>query len=254
MTTIGGVGGGLLSRLFELVDGNRDDKVTRVEMSDLLDTIDQQGSSDEIMAAHDADQDGALSRDEWPTQLLSADSMTALLDAQEWASEDTESLAEQMQRAKEAFFARVDVDGNGELSREEVDADRVLNQARYLDTGAVPDALAFFRPGTDLNAVKQEDVSMGFQLDLSSLPLIKSDDAVGLQLERIRFAQAGRNDVGGGADDAPEVPVRPVTEEELGQKVGAAEFTNALLSRLMAQFSTNKHTDDGRVAQVDRSA
>lgn len=239
MTEIGSVGGTLLNRLFALADKDRDAKVSGAEMSALLEQVGQKGRGDQVMAAQDADKDGALSLEEWPGQLLSNETMGQLLSVQDYKALSPASRAELAQQAKDAYFARVDVDGNGVLNRDEIEADKVLNQANYLDTDQLAGTAVMFRPGADRNAITRDDIVVGQRLDLSGIQPIKPEDLdPGL---KEAFANAQRMmtiypDAAPPSDQPPAPAPVAETPEVMRQRVSSAEFTSALVSRLLAQF------------------
>ncbi|WP_171015825.1 hypothetical protein [Devosia sp. FKR38] len=254
MTEISGVGGTLLNRLFALADKDRDSKVSGAEMSELLDKVGQKGKIDQVMAAQDADKDGALSLEEWPGKLLSSEAIGQLLTAQDYKAMSPASRAELAQQAKDAYFARVDVDGNGVLNREEIEADKVMNQANYLDNNALPNVAVMFRAGADRNAITKDDIMVGQRLDLSAMtasPIkqIAEEDMSDAEKEMLRIVREGAaRSPDAGAPPAP-VPV-PETPEAARERVSSSEFTSALLSRLLAQFGrgTTPGADAGNSA------
>lgn len=254
MTEIGSVGGALLNRLFAFADKDRDSKVSGAEMSELLDKVGQKGKIDQVMAAQDADKDGALSLEEWPGKLLSNETIGQLLTAQDYKAMSPASRAELAQQAKDAYFARVDVDRNGVLSGQEIDADRAVSEANYLDNGALPNVVMMFRAGADRNAITKNDLVVGQRLDLSAMkaepikPVAEKDMSED-EKEMLRIAQEGAaRSPDAGAPPAP-APV-PETPEAARARVSSTEFTSALLSRLLAQFGrgTTPGADAGNSA------
>ena len=240
MTEISSVGGTLLNRLFALADKDRDAKVSGAEMSELLDQVGQKGKLEQVMAAQDADKDGALSLEEWPGKPLSSDVIGQLLTVQDNKAMSPAARAELAQQAKDAYFARVDVDGNGVLNREEIEADKVMNQANYLDNGALPNIAVMFREGADRNAITKDDILVAQRLDTSgmtAMPIkqIAEEDMTDAEREMIQIAKEG-------AARSPDagMPAEPVSEPETPEamraRVSSAEFSAALLSRLLAQF------------------
>ena len=239
MTEIGSVGGALMSRLFALADKDRDNSVSGAEMSALLESVGQKSRAETIMAAQDGNGDGALGADEWPTKLLSDETIGQLLSAQDYKALSAEGRAALTQQAKDAYFARADVDGNGVLSRDEIAADRAMNEANYLDSGALPNVAMMFRAGADQNAITKDDILVGQRLDMSGIEPMKPEDMDASLKEA--FARAQRivttyPEDNKPADEAASAAPVAETPEDMRQRVSSAEFTTALLSRLMAQF------------------
>jgi hypothetical protein len=244
MTSVGSggaVGAGLLNRLFELVDKDKSSAISGDELSVVLASIGQEAKSTAIMATHDSDGDGALSATEWPDKLVSDENLGHLLSLQDLRDIKLLSPAERQQRVdtlKQAYFSRVDADGNGVLSGDEVEADRVLNLARVLDGGALPNNVVMFRAGADRNALILDDITVGQRIDPTILKVTEPTAELKAELAAMRARMAGTQ---GGADAATDTAAedsQPLTVEGQTEKVKTARLSQALITRLIAQFST----------------
>ena len=237
----GAAGAGLLSRLFQLVDKDKDNAVSGAELSALLDTVGQGSKSTAILAASDKDGDGALSANEWPNRLVSDQNQGQLLSLQDVRDLRHLSAEERQQKAdtlKQAFFSRVDSDGNGVLSGDEVEADRVLNLAHALDGGAPANSAVMFRAGADQNALTMDDIAIGQRIDMSGLQPVELTDAQQVEFAAMRDRMAAiAKAVGDRTEPAPATS-QPQTAEAQAEKVSTANLSQALISRLIAQFTT----------------
>ncbi|HLV83988.1 MAG TPA: EF-hand domain-containing protein [Devosia sp.] len=258
MTSVGSggaVGAGLLNRLFQLVDKDKSSTVSGDELSAVLDSIGQGQKSSAILATHDSDGDGALSATEWHDKLVSDENLGQLLSLQDLRDMKLLSPAERQQQAdtlKQEYFSRVDADDNGVLSGDEVEADRVLNLARVLDGGALPNSLVMFRPGADRNALTLDDITVGQRIDPTMLKVTEPSAELKARIATMRARMAQMQD---GSDTATETAAadnQPLTVEGQTEKVKTASLSHALITRLIAQFSTQGTA--GTAASTDFSA
>ena len=243
MTSVGSTGAagaGLLNRLFALVDKDKNQSVSGSELSAMLDSIGKGDLSGDILKARDSDGDGALSATEWPDKLVSDENLGQLLSLQDLRDSKLLSPAERRQQQdalKQAYFSRVDADGNGVLSGEEVEADRVLNLANALDGGAPPNSAVMFRPGADRDALTLDDITIGQRIDASMLKVVEPSAALKAEIAAMMARVAESPNAAGAETEAPPADSQPLTAEAQAEKVNNATFSQALITRLIAQFA-----------------
>lgn len=243
MTQVGSgnaAGAGLLNRLFQRTDTNKNSAVSSAELSELLKTAGKDDTSASLMATYDADGDGALTSSEWPDKLVSDQNLGQLLSLQDLhalQAMNSEERNQQTQSLKQAYFSRVDADGNGVLSKDEVEAGRVLNMARTLDEGQPPNTVVMVRPGADQNALTMQDIMIGQRIDTSAL---KASPLSPAQKAELAAALAAMPTDGEPAKVAPEASADATqdTPQSMAEKVSTASFSQALITRLLAQFAT----------------
>jgi len=254
MTNVGpssNAAAGLLNRLFALVDKDKDSAVSGAELSALLDSVGQGAKSGAILAANDSDGDGALSTTEWPNRLVSDDNIGQLLslqDLRDLRNLSAEQRKEKSDTLKQAYFTRVDTDGNGVLSGDEVEADRVLNLANTLDSGAPPNTAVMIRAGADRNALTMDDIAIAQRIDMSGPKAVELTDAQKTEFAamRDRMAAIAKN-ADADADTTPDAG-EPQTAEAQAEKVSTANLSHSLIMRLLAQFTS--HSAMGAAADI----
>lgn len=242
MTSVGSTGAagaGLLGRLFALVDKDKNQSVSGAELKSVLDSIGQDDTSSAIVGKFDTDGNGVLSASEWPDKLVSDANLGQLLTLQDLKNSKLLSPAERQQQAetlRQDYFSRVDADGNGVLSRDEVEADRVLNLAQALDGGAPPNSAVVFRPGADRDALTIEDIQIAQRLDPTMLKVDEPGAALKAEIAAMQARLAENPTVADAAGETGKDNSQ-LTEEGQREKVKTASLSQALITRLIAQFS-----------------
>lgn len=247
----GGLRAGLLERLFQHADRNRNQSVGVDEIAALLsgDTADAVART--VVADQDQNGDGELTLAEFAHGRLASETMTGLLSAQEYAEANRSERRADDQRAVEALFARADLDGDGFLSQEEFDAERVLQFARSLDTGeAAPQhmLMAFRRDAGD-GKFSKDEILVGRRL-VDMLKPVSLDDP-NFDPEWRERLKALRPVTPANPDpDAAPIAERPSVTEVLSDAVRSAELTETLIARLIQQLERATATPPTQDIQV----
>ena len=155
----------LVERLFQRADLDRNQALSVEELAAFVPT-ETAGEVQSIVSGRDEDGDGQLSVAEFAGGILAAQTLQGLMSVQEYRdARRSERQADDL-KAVDALFARADVDGDGQLSEEELAADRAMQFAQALDEGAeVPQHMfAVRRYGTDDGPYGRADIMVGRRL------------------------------------------------------------------------------------------
>ena len=114
------------------VDTDSDNKLSLDELM-ALDGSDQARSNiEDILEIYDQDGDGKLGSGEMPKSPIETTTMRNLLSTQEFADATQEVVDAKDQRLVRALYKDADVDGDGELSGKELNAEMILRQMEWL--------------------------------------------------------------------------------------------------------------------------
>ncbi len=236
--TIGSVGGGfragLLERLFARADSDQNQSVGVDELAGVLSGDDAATRARSIVSAHDADGNDQLTLAELTTAgNLAPETLSGLLSAQEYAAADRAGRAADDRKAVDEFFASADIDGNGQLSKDEFDAERALRMAQSLDSGEpAPQHMFAVLPGSiDDKLITPDELMVSRRLIDMAKPISLDDPNLDPELaERLKALVPPQGE--------PETsqPPQPALSTVMGNGVRSAELTQALITRLIRQL------------------
>ena len=233
--TIGSVGGGfrtgLLERLFARADS--DQNVGADELAGLMSGDDASTRARAILSARDADGDDQLTLAELTGANLTPETLSGLLSVQEYAAADRANRAADDRKATDAFFTSADIDGNGQLSKDEFDAERALRMAQSLDSGEpAPQHLFAVLPGAlDDKQITRDELMVGRRLIDVAKPGSLDDPNFDPELaERLKQLVPPQ-----GEAEAPPPPP-PELSTVMGNAVRSTQLTQALIARLIRQL------------------
>jgi len=157
MTTIAG-GASLTQQLygglFERLNTDADDAVSFAELGAVggISARDAEAA----FKALDADGDGRVVRSEMaPADRFALDTINAMLIAQAGATSEND------RKVVADLFARADLDGDGALSADEMDAERALRRAASLDAGYNPDHIFLAKDADGDGLLRSDEVEVG---------------------------------------------------------------------------------------------
>lgn len=235
--TIGSVGGGfragLLERLFARADRDQNQSIAVDELAGLLSGGDAPTRAQTILSNNDMDGDNQLSLAELTGSNLAPETLSGLLSVQEYAAADRAGRAADDGKAVDEFFASADVDGDGQLSKDEFDAERTLRMAQSLDAGeSVPQHLfGTLRDAMADDRITRDEIMVGRRLVDVAKPVSLDDPNLDPDLvERLKKLQPPP----AGAETPQPPPVDTATV--LGNTVRSAELTQTLITRLIRQL------------------
>jgi len=230
----------LYTRLFDRLNTNGDDALSLDEIG--ADNAGSVEDSDKIFKALDADSDGRVIRSEMtPSSSFGAETLASLITAQS----DTDP-AESDTAALTALFARADLDGDGALSEDEMNAEGALRRAAAVDAGYMAGPIFVPNDKNRDGLLTQDEIGVAQQIKTLALP----DSAIRffdeLPQEQQQQLQSARERMG-----LP--PIEPKTDEEKvaqraqwaadrAERASGPEGTTSFLSReiedLRAKAST----------------
>jgi hypothetical protein len=233
----GSFGPGLLGRLFQRADADRNNAVSAEEIAGLLPDSADPDAARGVVSRHDQDGDGQLSLVEFSVVTMAPATMASLLSVQEYKAASREERLADDKAAIDALFARADLDGDGLLSRAEFDAERALQFAQALDDGEIPQhGFAALPSAAEDGCFTRDEVMVGRRL-IDVLDPINLDDpdldpALRERVEAVRRLKP----INEGATEPPPPPPPQDIETVLGEVVRNAELTDALIARLIRQL------------------
>jgi Ca2+-binding EF-hand superfamily protein len=241
----------MYQKMFAQVDANADGAVSLDELGAIKTKAPASGQTApaiaDVFAALDRNGDGGLQSGEFtPDKLFDQSTLGTMLSAQEYRDADPEARTAANKAAVEALFERADLDGDGLLNQNEIDAEKALRRAETLDTGKLPDVMFLMRAGSDGN-LSPDDVAVGRLLPMSELKAVEMPPELRESFERVKAiaAQASGDDARPhGLDE-----LRTETQTELDTK----PLSTALISRLFARLSADAFSRELQGPPVDQS-
>lgn len=244
-------------RIIRQGDTNADKALSKGEIEALKAAFKDKVDIDQIIRSLDTDGDQSLNSSELPSSPLDVDMLGPMLDWQDYAKADASTRDEDNKRIVASLFERADVDGDGFLSKDEMEAERTLRRTRWLE-GQATDADPVFLINVDAD---QDRLSPEDFVVLRSIPFdhLKVTPPENLPVE-VREAMQKMEEWKNSPDDQSDQ--KPLTEEERRQQavdsVLNAPLTATYIGRLLAQLSaavaktdpanTLKNSRDGTVA------
>jgi len=221
---------GLMERLFQRADIDRNQSVTTEELASFL-PEGGSGTAGAIIGHRDQDGDGQLSMAEFSTGFLAPETMGSLLTIQEYKDASRAERQADDRKAVDELFARADLDDDGLLSMEELAADRALKMAQALDDGAeAPQHMFVVRAANGIEGkFDKQDIMVGRRgVDvLDAVPLEDHPDLAQM-LQRLK-ADPNVSEPDTTAEPEPDVPIADM----LSETVRSAELTEVLIARLI---------------------
>ncbi|MFC7377331.1 hypothetical protein [Brevundimonas sp. GCM10030266] len=226
MTTIAGgqnLTQQLYQKLFDRLNTDGDDAVSLTEMAAAGANADDTAK---VFKALDADGDGRVMRAEMtPSDAFGVQVMNALINAQSEATTDEAFIAQ--------LIARADVDGDGALNRDELEAHKDLQRAAAFDAGYLTGRAVVVDDADGDGLIRADEIRVGKVLKLS--------------LENVKFAEdmpaeqlAGLNAV---RERMGQPPLAPLTPEERQRR----------LDQLAADFAERDAAPEGAVGFLGRT-
>ncbi|MGB3339088.1 MAG: EF-hand domain-containing protein [Devosia sp.] len=203
------------------------------ELAGMLSGEDAPARASAILSKHDLDGDDKLTLAELTHGNLAPETLASLLSRQEYATADRAGRLADDRNAVDDFFARADIDGDGQLSKDEFDAERLLRMAQSLDAGEyAPQHMFGILPGAmEDDVIARGEIPIGRRLVDVATP-VKLDEAnmdpkLVERLKNLRHLSGEAETPG---------PPRPDTPTALGNAVRSAELTQTLIARLIQQL------------------
>ncbi|WP_108459381.1 EF-hand domain-containing protein [Devosia naphthalenivorans] len=227
---------GLLERLFQRLDQDQSQFVGAEELAGVLTGGDAAQRARQIVVSHDQDRDGRLTLAELGAAKLGPETMSSLLSVQEFKAAPRAERDADNRTAVDELFARADLDGDGKLSLEEFDAERTVQFAQALDRGETSPQHMFgaLREAVEDGFLSKDEIMVGRRLidvadpvDLNNPDL---DPELADRLKRVELAMSRFSEPGG----EPKTPTD--TAAVLGNAVRSADFTEALMMRMLRQL------------------
>lgn len=250
----------LYSRLFDRLNANNDGAVSVDEMEALVGAGGGGLDARKVFEVLDTDGDKVITRAEMtPSQSFGADMVSALLQAQEangqaaqgdWKAQGEKDVAD--------LFARADTNGDGLLSRDEMDAERAVRLSNSVDAGYGAKTVFLARDADGDGMLRPDEVVAGRMLmlpasALQSAKIERAPPALPLdptrqtaptepvsqeEIERLRAQlEADRQERSSG----PEGSWRYLTRELAGlnEQAQQATLTDSLAARLLKQIQNH---------------
>lgn len=162
MTAITGGGGltqQLYGKLFERLNTDGDDALSRAEVGAAGGVSAKDAEA--AFKALDADGDGRVVRAEMaPSDRFAVDTINTMLVAQEAVTPEND------RKIVAHLFARADLDGDGALSAEEMDAERAVRRSASVDAGYSPNQLFLARDLDGDGLLRPDEVLVGHRVKL----------------------------------------------------------------------------------------
>lgn len=230
---------GITSQIWQRVirqgDTNGDKSLSKDEFEALRAGFKNNADLDQIIRAYDTDGDGSLSSSELPSSPLDVEMLGPMLDWQEYGKADAATRAEDDKRVVDGLFKRADVDGDGFLSKEEMEAESNLRRTRWLEGKTTDSDAAFMiRLDADRDHLSPEDFMVARGVPLSRVAKIIPPEKLPAEVrEAIQRA----------AEELRKSPdyQKPLTAEEQRQQTVETVLNTPLnatyISRLLSQLS-----------------
>ena len=229
----GGLQAGLLQRLFAKADQDQNQSVSAAELASLMSGKDTATRAAAIVVNRDLDSDGQLTMAELSTGKLAPETLSGLLSRQEYVAADRGGRLADDRNAVDDFFTQADSDGDGKLSKDELDAERTLRMARSLDDGEAAPQHMFgaMRGAADDGVITKDELLVGRRLIDIAKAVSADDPHLDPELaKRLPTLQRLKEDA-----ETPQGPPEDTTTV-LSNAVRSAELTQTLISRLLRQL------------------
>lgn len=230
-----GITNQIWQRIIRQGDTNADNNLSKDEFEALRAGFKDSADLDQIVRSLDTNGDGSLSSSELPSSPLDVEMLGPMLDWQEYGKADAATRAEDDKRVVDALFKRADVDGDGYLSKDEMEAESNLRRARWLE-GKTTDSDPVFaiRIGANRDRLSPEDFAVGRGIPLSSiLKVIPPEEVPADVREAVKKAMEEWK-------NSPDYH-KPLTAEEHRQQTIDTVLNTPLnatyISRLLSQLS-----------------
>lgn len=172
-----GITSQIWQRLLKQSDTNADNRLSKDELDALKTSYQGDVDIDQLIRSFDVDGDQSLSSSELPSSPLDVEMLGPLLDWQEYGKADAATRAEDDKRVIDALFQRADVDRDGFLSRDEMEAEKTLRRTRWLEGKATDDDPVYMiRLGADQDRLSPEDFLTGRRIPLDALKVIPPEE------------------------------------------------------------------------------
>lgn len=243
----------MYQKMFAQVDANADGTVSRDELGAIKTKTPASGQTApaiaDVFAALDRNSDGGLQSGEFtPDKLFANTTLGTMLSAQEYRDADAEARATADRAAVEALFERADLDGDGLLNQDEMDAEKALRRAETLDTGKLPEVAYLMRVDSD-GKLTPDDVMVGRMLSMSGLKAVEMPPDLLARLDRIKEIAAR----GSGEDVKPTRGLDDL-RAEVQAELDTKPLSTAMISRLFARLSADAFGRELQTSPVDQSA
>ncbi|WP_370677965.1 hypothetical protein [Pleomorphomonas sp. PLEO] len=229
-----GITSQIWQRLVRQGDTNSDNNLSKAELDTLKAGFKDNADIEQIIRSFDKDGDQNLSSSELPSSPLDVEMLGPMLDWQEYGKADATTRSEDDKRVVDSLFARADVDGDGFLSKDEMEAESTLRRTRSLEgKSADSDPVYMIRPDADRDHLSPEDFLVGRRIPSDRLKIIPPEKVPAEVREAIQKA----------AEEWKSSPdyQKPLTAEEQRQKsvdgVLSTPLSAAYISRLLSQLS-----------------
>ncbi len=209
------------NRFIAAADVDKDGDLSSEELQALV----PKDKVERVIARNDENGDGKLSADETPKGAFNGQLMAVLLGAQAYRDASPEQRATDDMKAIDAFMARADVDGDGLVSKDELDADRAINMAAFLDTGELPETIVMALGGSDDTPRSPEDFIVGRAAKLEPVPASELPEDWQVKFRTVMEAAGQAN---------PELKSEtlPDGRAEIATKLADIPMSNAFMTRL----------------------
>jgi Ca2+-binding EF-hand superfamily protein len=226
MTTIAGGSNltqQLYQKLFDRLNTDGDDAVSLTEMTSAGASADDTAK---VFKAMDADGDGRVMRAEMtPSDAFGVQVMNALISAQSESMTDEAFVAD--------LIARADTDGDGALSRDELEAHKDLQRAAALDAGYLANRAVIADDADGDGLIRADEIRVGRALKLSLENVKFAED---MPAEQLAEFNAVRERMG-------QPPLAPLTPEERQRR----------LDQLAADFAERDAAPEGATGFLSRT-
>jgi hypothetical protein len=146
-----GITSQIWQRLVKQGDANSDNNLSRDELDTLKAGFKDNPDIEQIIRSFDKDGDQNLSSSELPSSPLDVEMLGPMLDWQEYGKADAATRSEDDKRVVDSLFKRADVDGDGFLSKDEMEAESTLRRTRSLEgKGTDSDPFYMIRPDAEM--------------------------------------------------------------------------------------------------------
>lgn len=229
-----GITSQIWQRLVRQGDTNVDNSLSKDEFEALRAGFQGNPDIEQIIGSLDANGDGSLSSSELPSSPFDGGMLGPMLDFQEYSKADATTREEDDKRVVSSLFERADVDRDGFLSKDEMEAESTLRQTRWLEGKSTDsDPVFLIRQGGDRNHLSPEDFLVGRRIPVDQLKVVSPEE---LPAEVREAVEKAGEELKNSPDYRP-----PLTEEEQRQqatdRVISAPLTATYVSRLLSQLS-----------------